>query len=67
MRFPSRNKQTFHIKNIERPNTKPDYLNRKGAVECGICSFKTNSDELIQQRGILVCGKCADETKPEGR
>lgn len=60
MQYPKREQRTYHDKNIEKPNTKPGYMNDKGGQECAICSFKVPANFLSLQRGKLVCGKCLD-------
>jgi len=60
MEFKKRQQRTYVEKNIEKPNTKPGYMNDKGPKECGICSISTPANYLVSQRGILVCSKCLD-------
>lgn len=60
MEFPKRLQRTYVDISIERPNTKPGFMNDKGYIECGICSFRFPANYAIIQRGIKICQKCAD-------
>lgn len=60
MEFPKRLQRTYVDISIERPNTKPGFMNDKGGKECAICSFKVPANYLTNQKGLLVCMRCAD-------